>query len=55
MTNEQAERIIDLLTKIVQLLEVNNKTGTSQKITVVNTGGPGRPPKGLKSDTDFTL
>lgn len=55
MTNEQTEQIIELLTKIVKLLENNNQPGTAQKITVVNTSGAGRPPKGLKSDEDFTL
>lgn len=54
MTNEQAEQIIKLLTKIVELLD-NSQQNKSSKITVVNTNGAGRPPKGLKSEEDFTL
>ncbi len=57
MTNEQFERMMTLLTEIRDLLKT--QSGQAQtKITVVGNrpANPvGRPPKGLKSDEDFTL
>lgn len=57
MSNEQFEKIIELLTEIRDLLKT--QSGQSQtKITVVGNRASnpvGRPPKGLKSDEDFTL
>mgnify|MGYP003327130432 CR=1 FL=1 len=53
MTDEQYNKIVDLLEEIKKLLKEQAEHNT--KITVVNTAGPGRPPKGLKSDDDFFL
>ncbi|MEY4334081.1 MAG: hypothetical protein RLZZ196_2824 [Bacteroidota bacterium] len=53
MTDEQYNTILKLLEEIKDLLKTQSDTST--KITVVNTAGPGRPAKGLKSDEDFTL